>query len=147
MKTNDRAKPSRRNDGAGIRLLSEDEGRDRIRDLIASGDWWVFPALSETALCLCAEVERRHYAGEANADFVVMFGPGLMSVAFARKRRMSAVQLARVIEMPIEDALAAQDILVATDGPDDLFAEARAQAFHDWVMGCDGWTPNGRSAA
>ncbi len=147
MKTRDRAKSSRRNDGAGIRLLSEDEGRDRVRDLIASGDWWVFPVLSETALRLCAQVERRHYAGGANADFVVMFGPRLMSVAFARKRRMSAVQLARVIEMPIEEALVAQDILVATDSPDDLITPYRAEAFLEWVMGDDGWSAKGADAA
>jgi hypothetical protein len=86
-------------------LFDEHDAARAVSEKLDSHEWWVFVGASG-ALPL---IEEQFYSGDANADFEVMIGPPVgpfrdafpgvrfLPLAFARKRRMSASQLARFV--------------------------------------------------
>ncbi len=127
-----------------MELLTSEDARLLINRAIASRDWWVIPWINELSGDLSLAIEQEHYAGEANADFVVFTGP--IAVSIAHKSRMSARCLAALMAnravKPIrtvaewEESLSNQDVLITL--PEDEEAQAAARivvsAWHDWVI-------------
>jgi hypothetical protein len=128
-----------------MELMTEGDARQRVQGMIVSRDWWVIPWLSEEAGELSLEIEREYYRGEANADFVLITGPVVMS--FARKHRMPARALAALMTRLCShyiltvkqwsEILKTQDVLITIpdDGPGRREGWANALAWHDWVIG------------
>ena len=126
-----------------MEFLTEDETRDKIRDMINSWEWWIFPNVSESSVHLSAMVEETYYRGDANGDFHIMLFPmsGMGAISFAHKRRMSAEQLAAIAGRDVARTLKQQDIVVALDVEDEEDQAAAVMQWHAWVMGTDGWKP------
>lgn len=122
-----------------VALLTEDETRGLIRRYLDSFDWWVFPIVTARGSEFMIEIETTHYTGKANADFeMFMLGiPGCFTLALAHKRRMSIDQLSELLQSPVP---CGQDVICLVAPGDDV-GKAHVMAFHDWVMGDDGWKP------
>lgn len=106
-----------------MNLLSGGESRRAIRGYLTSREWWVL--LDPENRGLFSLVEEGYYAGEANADFHVLFGMvsgRFVSLAFAHKRRMSRSQLSKLAEISVPEG---KDILCATEDPVVAFAELK----------------------
>lgn len=124
---------------SGIGLFGENEGREYLRAKIDSGRWWVIV----NGHHLNEVVEDRYYHDGEGFE-VMLGGPPFITVAFARKDRMSAEQLAACIteaggnadETQLAAELAKQDILFPGDTAEDLLA-ATATLGHmygaDWA--------------
>ena len=86
-------------------LLDQEDAERALQEKLDSHEWWCFVGVSR----LLSEVERRFYDGEANADLELLLGPplgifaqmfpgrGILPLALARKRRMSAEQLGALL--------------------------------------------------
>ncbi|MGH9852903.1 MAG: hypothetical protein ACREBD_23960 [Blastocatellia bacterium] len=84
--------------GARIRPLDWPETREVIGDRFDAGDSWVMILDAESSRFLIA-VEEAHYTGEANDDLdvIVALSGQFFAVVAARKRRMNAKQLSRIL--------------------------------------------------
>jgi hypothetical protein len=91
-----RKRPSRKTavDVFGFDVLLPDEARERFRQRLRGGHWWVLIADADGFLGV-ARIEARFYTGEASGDFEVLLPPGCpgLIIFFAHKRRMSPEQL------------------------------------------------------
>jgi hypothetical protein len=125
-----------------IQLLSHDQARGLQRSLIGSCKWWVVPIANGAGIELVAAIESRFYSGPANRDFLLLFGP--LPVVFARKKRMPAVALAKLLtelrplpEWSAErwrETLTEQDILCALPGDaDEGEVLVRLHFWHAWL--------------
>lgn len=126
-----------------IQALSDGQARGLMKSLIESRQWWVFPLVNDDAVELAAEIERRHYAGAANRDRLLL--PGPTPALFAHKRRMPVATLARSLaelctevgwsEAQWRSAVAGPNILVGlrgeADGDETL---ARLVCWHAWLV-------------
>lgn len=132
-------------------VFTEQEARAWMWGLIESREWWVLPWISELSGDISGRIERRYYSrGRACDDFqVVMCHPqacGVVGVSFARKRRMTAAQLARLLvtagaygetAAAVARALRDQDILLTADGKSErawAVALLRARAWQAWMQ-------------
>lgn len=114
-----------------IPFLGLEETRGLLSERLLSRDWWTFLPLSPEGSALVAQVEQRHYSGDANADFEILMlntPMGMLSVAFARKTRMSARKLSRLLDAfglfseAKAIALGNLDVLAMTELPDVGYA-------------------------
>jgi hypothetical protein len=89
-------------------LMDDEQTRAHIERRLTSEEWWVFPLVGPEMTDLIGAIEERHYLDEASPDLEVIMGPipdfgafgvayGALGVAFAHKRRMSADELAMII--------------------------------------------------
>jgi hypothetical protein len=124
-----------------MELLTENDARTRILEMLDSRDWWVIPWLTEAAGDLSLAIEKRYYAGEANDDFQAIIGPIMVSAG--RKARMSPEQLGELMaeECPGMGKSAAewtelcqtQDILVALREEGDVDGIGAMLLWDSWL--------------
>ena len=90
-------------------LYDEEQVKEAIREYLNSHEWWTFFQQEGDGI---AQIEEKFYSGEANADFHLVFGPNIpgFSVAFAKKSRMSAHELATFLEHSVE-AIIERDVI------------------------------------
>lgn len=131
------------NQSPEVHVISDGQARGLMRSLIDSRRWWVCPLINEDAIELAVEIERRHYAGAANRDCLILAGP--TPVAFYRKSRMPAGVLARLLadltsdlgwsEEQWRSAVAEQDILVGIAGDaEEGESLMRLTCWHAWLV-------------
>jgi len=128
--------------------MTIDDGKQLLRDRVASKEWYIIPGVSRAAMLVMYAVEHMYYepGTEASADYEILTGmPYAYGVAMARKTRMTYPQLLEITgadqtgiaftgtkRNPIQ-----QDIVIACDpGSDGSLESALAHAlFVSWA-GC-----------
>jgi hypothetical protein len=85
-----------------IVVCGGDDLREHLAGRLKSGAWWLLVAANSPITADCfLEIEQRFYRGSANADFELAIFPWrlgpMVAVACARKRRLSAHKLLRVL--------------------------------------------------
>lgn len=131
----------------GMYLLEPEEAVQLLHQYIDSREWWIIPAVGDANQALMERVECTYYSGKANADFHTMLTPGfaVFFIAFARKSRMSAGELADVMaeENTPEEMLAAtrealaagQDVLLSSFDNEREDVMERAYALNAQLYG------------
>jgi hypothetical protein len=121
-----------------MRLLTKEETKQQIREYMDSHEWWTIVAGDSK---LPKAIEDKYYTGEKNAQFhLIILSPSpMIAVFFARKKEMSAYQLAQIVvelqEKPepvgaLAEDLINHDVLVPGYGEQMI---ALADAFAEWM--------------
>ena len=116
-----------------VAILDWDTVHKMVQERLNSHQWWLMFNVD-----LMTDVEDTYYSdtgvGGSVGDFEVLFGGplGMLSMAFAHKRRMSSQQLAALIEKVNGVTFNAsdmkdRDIILVADSDEDLLAAA-------WLM-------------
>ena len=128
-------------------VLDEAEVRALIHGKIDSREWWILPWLDGRSAALSQRIEETFYAGDASPDFELVAGgsvPGVLALAFAQKRRMTARQLARLLIRNSANHLGSDvahltrqlhehDVVISCE--DRQTAEMRMAVFQAWLEG------------
>jgi hypothetical protein len=92
---------------SGIRLSSQNEVRDFVRQRIEARSHWIFVHGLGEAIDFLSDIEGRYYNADANADFEVLLSPVGFSITLAHKRRMPARKLLRILKRHADSPSAA----------------------------------------
>lgn len=128
-----------------VALLDQANARALVRRRLDSRAWWAIPFVSTAASRFSVELESRYFAGPAGGDFEAMllsFGGVLMPVTFAAKRRVGIHKLADLMvefggrddAKTLRRELAAQDVLVVTDGSEPAEIARVAAILERWNL-------------
>ena len=97
-----------------VGLMGDTEFSARLNGYLSSHEWWIIVQNAEASKL----IEDRYYLGDANDDFHIMVGEaqtlgleqGIIYIAFAHKRWMSAEQLCHLVKCPMPGS--GQDLLL-----------------------------------
>jgi hypothetical protein len=127
-------------------LMDEEDGREIVRERVASKEWYLVPGISTVAGQVMAEIEERFYmpGTEANADFEILMGcPYIFSLTMARKSRAPYSEILDLVDpnrtgirvAPQTVPQEQQDILIMFDEDTDVLTVTdQVVAFFNWVM-------------
>lgn len=100
-----------------MQLLTPEEAQARLEEMMRSPDWWVIESQCHLGDDRIVEIETTYYppGTPRNADFIMMLrsspGPRISAVYFAKKKWMTAKQLAQIVQVGWE-ALESRDIVL-----------------------------------
>ena len=129
-----------------FQLMQNSDAKSFIKQKLDSGKWWIVILADEWAFKIARDIEQRYFLGvdergkNKNDDLELFQGvDGVMSILMCRKVRLSAGQLARLLNRHIDLGAASKKALskksVISLSTTEILSHALQAGFLMWVQG------------